>query len=76
MHSIQQWVRSAWLRILKKKGWKHAREFNKYVHLKVQVHSKNNLPTIEAEKSDIPIKKKFEQNRIPNKKVMNFLKSM
>ena len=42
------------------------------MEFKAQVHSKNNLLSIEPEKSDKPIKKKFEQNRMTNKKVMNF----
>ena len=41
---------------------------------KGQVHSKNNLLSIKAEKSDKPIKKMFEQNRMTNKKVMIFWK--
>ena len=39
---------------------------------KLQVHSKNNLLSIEAEKSEKNNQKKFEHNRITNKKVMNF----
>ena len=38
---------------------------------KGQVYSKNKLLSIEADKSDKPIKK-FEQNRITNKKVFNY----
>ena len=40
--------------------------------VKAQVNSKNNLLSIEPGKSDKPIKKRFELNRITNKKVMHF----
>ena len=45
-------------------------------YLKGQVHSKNKLLSIKAEKIKQTNQKKFEQNRITNKKVMNFWKSM